>query len=202
MGDESPHDAFTGNQRILTVITGVFGEDNTIAGFNGAVSDMLNLNRPGPETKRIGDYVLSVSEDMRTLPEQDRYVEYKISTPANPLAITYLRNYAMSGGTHTSTWAIYGYETDREAAEGTLTLYKSYQQFYQADGAQVGTQPLGYADSQFSQLSEPSSDEMWDDTIQRTLEFRRRVIRYGGRRRKTRHRRRKTHRRKTRRSRR
>ena len=193
------------NRHILHVIRDVFGE-YPIARFNEEVKDMINVKGTGArETKNINGYVLSVSEVV-----PDQYVEYKISTPDDPhaLAITYLRNYPDSGPggysrEYTSTWTVFGYVNDDEAERGILTAYKSYEQFNWANGALIATLPPGsppeFSQSQSQSGVEPlSQDDIWDVRAR----VNRNGIRYGGRRRKTRHRRRKSHRRKTRRSRR
>lgn len=154
--------------------------------------------------------MLSVSENERTGDVPNKYVEYKLYDPrVSQDAITYLRNYPDPGpggypAGYNSTWAVFGYESEDDLINGTLTLYKSYQQFYQVEGEQVGTPPVKKARKEEEEKDEDedegeriSQDELWNRAIRRQ-----RPPAGGGRRRKTRHRRRKTHRRKTRRSRR
>jgi len=186
--------AHAANHGIIQIIKGIFG-DPPYDGFDAL--KRRNMDTLG-QTTEINRYNLTVSEV-----QPGQFVEYKISALADPLAITYLRNYAEVGGNHTSTWAIFGYETNDEAEAGTLTLYKSYQQFDQADGAQIATLPSAFApaDSQGSYVSDSEGlEDLWDRTVRRSRYWHQ----FGGRRCKTRHRRRKTRhrRRKTRRSRR
>jgi hypothetical protein len=171
--------------------------------FPGNIYDSLRAAVKG----MVGDVKLPSGYVLTYWDNNTEFDEYRLD-PSGPRprdAITYFRVYRTqpdASMNRTSDLTVYGFETDQEAREGTMTEYKSLQQFLLADGAQVGT-PRG-SDSQ-----PPSSPaySQWGGEGREwgTVKIDRITgkVKQGGRR-KTRNRRRKTrHRRsKTRRSRR
>lgn len=200
-------EAYEENKKIIEALGYIFP-----LGVNN-LNDIANitvtgLNQEIPIPRGDEHYGLRVSDIQNGAPPEGSFVEYKVYVKLDPaaLAITYIRKYPSRSPTRNSVWAVFGYVNDREATEGTLTLYNTYEQFRWVDGGHVSTLPHGfsptYTPSQSQGLGlapQLTLEDHWIRTIQRARTWRRAE---GGRRRKTRHRRRKTRRRKTRRSRR